>query len=101
MLLECPGTGSNIVGEVWKIDQAKLEHLDILEEHPNFYTRKLDTIKVEGKDYTCWMYTMHNFKKELLENRMITEYSTNIIPYNPAYVEGKGSLNLVKLVKEV
>ena len=27
MLLESPGTGNNIVGEVWKIDQTKLEHL--------------------------------------------------------------------------
>lgn len=45
-LLDLPGTGKIVHGEVYAVDEAKLAHLDVLEEYPTFYSRQLHDIQV-------------------------------------------------------
>lgn len=40
-LLNLPGEGYRISGEIYAVDEAKLRHLDILEDYPRFYDRIL------------------------------------------------------------
>lgn len=44
-LLDKPGTGKLIRGEVYSVDAAKLAHMDVLEQYPEFYTRQ--TLDIE------------------------------------------------------
>lgn len=46
-LLDQPGTGKIVQGEVFSVDADKLAHLDVLEEYPDFYTRKVLDIEID------------------------------------------------------
>lgn len=43
-LLNKPGTGRNIKGEIYDIDEKMLEKLDILEDYPHLYDRQIQEI---------------------------------------------------------
>lgn len=45
-LLDQPGTGHLLHGEVYAIDAAKLAHLDVLEDYPSFYGREQQQIEL-------------------------------------------------------
>lgn len=45
-LLDQPGTGKRVQGEVYSVDAQRLAHLDELERYPEFYTRKVLDIEV-------------------------------------------------------
>jgi hypothetical protein len=41
-LLDAPGVGHRILGEVYSVDNAMLSALDALEDAPNYYSRKIE-----------------------------------------------------------
>ena len=43
-LLDLPGTGNNIAGEVYEVDEKMLGKLDELEDHPRYYERRLEQV---------------------------------------------------------
>ena len=43
-LLDMPGTGHNICGEVYEVDEKMLGKLDELEDHPTYYERRLEKV---------------------------------------------------------
>lgn len=45
-LLDKPGTGKIVQGEVYSVDADKLKHLDVLEQYPEFYTRQILDIEI-------------------------------------------------------
>lgn len=45
-LLDQPGTGHQIEGELYAVDEAKLAHLDVLEAYPQFYGREVWDIEL-------------------------------------------------------
>lgn len=47
-LLNKPGIGNNIVGEVYEIDTNMLNNLDVLEDYPVLYDRVLHTIQMDN-----------------------------------------------------
>lgn len=47
-MLNAPGTGSNICGEIYSIDESMLQHLDGLEDYPEIYDRNV--FDVNGSD---------------------------------------------------
>ncbi|KAJ8704459.1 hypothetical protein PYW07_011647 [Mythimna separata] len=80
-LLYKPGSGHNVMGEIFEVDDTMLSKLDILEDHPKYYIREIDEIMVadaEGKNQEsmkCWVYFLKNFKEELLSRPQFESYS--------------------------
>jgi len=69
----------NVIGEVYEVDESVLKHLDVLEEHPTFYTRELEKIVLCSDDVELesWIYLMKNFKPEMLEREYFADYSSS------------------------
>ncbi|XP_072030146.1 putative gamma-glutamylcyclotransferase CG2811 isoform X2 [Amphiura filiformis] len=90
-MLDKPGLGHHVTGEVFKVDENMLDVLDELERHPVFYRRRLTNIQLthtkdaistaddmkageqemcqsgEGTILECMCYFIPNFRDELLE----------------------------------
>lgn len=45
-LLDRPGTGHSILGEIYEVDDKVLEKLDKLEDYPAFYDREVQQIRL-------------------------------------------------------
>ena len=45
-----PGVGHNVEGEIYAIDQTRLEHLDVFESYPDFFTRREEVIELVKDD---------------------------------------------------
>ncbi|XP_023338625.1 gamma-glutamylaminecyclotransferase B isoform X2 [Eurytemora carolleeae] len=59
---------SRVEGEVYRVDASMLSKLDELENHPSYYTRRLEDVEVSGEMIQCWIYIWSGFKPELLDN---------------------------------
>ena len=99
MMLDQPGTGHRITGEVYDVDQDMLDHLDVLEACPHLYSRRIIQVSVGEELMDSWMYLISNFKEELLQQQFIKEYSDKILPWNKQYLKEKDGSFLYKLVK--
>jgi len=64
---------------VYEIDESMLQHLDILEEHPTFYTREIEEIELctDNVREECWIYLLKKFKPEMLEQQQFADYSSS------------------------
>lgn len=73
------GAGNYVQGEIYEVDQAVLEKLDILEDHPNFYVREEIEVKPSnGREHIkVWIYFLSTFKQELLLLPTYESYSSN------------------------
>ncbi|CAH1110415.1 unnamed protein product [Psylliodes chrysocephalus] len=97
-ILESPGNGTRITGEVYEVDDKILADLDILEDHPNFYVREKFDVCLLNKDNSTaqvWIYVIKNFNPKLLNEPFYKSYSSNG-PHGKKYVERylrDGSLN--------
>lgn len=49
-LLDDPGKGEQIYGEIYEVDDQRMEWLDKFEEHPEIYTRDTLTCEIVSKD---------------------------------------------------
>jgi gamma-glutamylcyclotransferase (GGCT)/AIG2-like uncharacterized protein YtfP len=47
---------TNIVVDVWEIDDEQLENCDRLEGHPEWYKRELIDVKIGEDVKQCWLY---------------------------------------------
>ncbi|XP_049290191.1 putative gamma-glutamylcyclotransferase CG2811 [Anopheles funestus] len=85
-LLDVPGTGHFVVGEIYEIDDRMLGRLDVLEVYPKLYDRRPEVIRNEETNVveSCWIYLMRSFPKRLLEKQLLEEYRDS--PDKP-YVE--------------
>ncbi|XP_071942372.1 putative gamma-glutamylcyclotransferase CG2811 [Antedon mediterranea] len=93
-ILDCPGKGHNVMGEVFEIDNTMLAALDRLEGHPIYYQRTdIKVTLVQDADgnplqnqtpITCMFYVLRNFKDHMMELPFIEEYKNGIpLKYNP------------------
>ena len=56
-LIDAPGEGEQVKGELYEVDLSTLKQLDRLEEYPRYYTRKtIDVIDEEGKSHKALAY---------------------------------------------
>lgn len=64
---------------MYEVDESMLQHLDILEEHPTFYTRELGQIELctDGVGLESWIYLLKKFKPEMLEMEYFAHYSSS------------------------
>ncbi|KAL3288470.1 hypothetical protein HHI36_002915 [Cryptolaemus montrouzieri] len=88
-LLHEPGTGHNVRGEMYEVDNKMLAVLDELEDHPNFYIREENDVILmrDSTAHKAWIYFIKNFKKQLLDNEMLKCYTNN--GTFPKYVESE------------
>ncbi|XP_045481657.1 putative gamma-glutamylcyclotransferase CG2811 isoform X2 [Harmonia axyridis] len=88
-LLQEPGTGHNVKGELYEVDDKVLTVLDELEDHPNFYVREeVDVISSKDSNiHKAWIYFIKNFQRRLLNNIMLECYTNN--GQSPKYVESE------------
>ncbi|CRK99928.1 CLUMA_CG013228, isoform A [Clunio marinus] len=83
-LLNRPGLGNHVVGEIYSVDEKMFARLDVLEDYPEFYDREILDIDIgDGKEkLKCWVYFLKNFPEKLLNLPHITEYKCeNEFPY--------------------
>uniref|UniRef100_A0A182JDW5 Gamma-glutamylcyclotransferase family protein n=1 Tax=Anopheles atroparvus TaxID=41427 RepID=A0A182JDW5_ANOAO len=75
-LLDVPGTGHYVNGEIYEIDDPMLARLDVLEDYPRLYERRTEAIRNtdDGSVVNCLIYLLRNIPKRLLAYPMLTEY---------------------------
>ena len=61
-LLDKPGTGHNICGEVYEVDEKMLGKLDELEDHPTYYERRLEKVSMM-EDKQGGIYLFHKLRR--------------------------------------
>uniref|UniRef100_A0A336K719 Gamma-glutamylcyclotransferase family protein n=1 Tax=Culicoides sonorensis TaxID=179676 RepID=A0A336K719_CULSO len=76
-LLNIPGKGHQIKGEVYEIDEKMLHNLDKLEDYPSLYGREVK--RVRKRDGTseimeCVTYYLKNPPESLLKLEFLDEY---------------------------
>ncbi|XP_055918016.1 putative gamma-glutamylcyclotransferase CG2811 isoform X2 [Eupeodes corollae] len=75
-LLDKKGTGNNIQGEIYEVDEMMFGKLDELEDYPTHYDREIQDIKTsDGTIVPCWLYLIRNFPEVLLSRKFLTSYT--------------------------
>lgn len=62
---------------MYEVDDNMLAHLDILEDHPNYYIREETEVHSldESNKFKAWLYFIKNFKPSVLKQQMFESYS--------------------------
>ncbi|KAG5899877.1 hypothetical protein JTB14_012340 [Gonioctena quinquepunctata] len=92
-ILQSPGNGTQVRGELYEVGDTVLADLDILEDHPNFYIRELhDVAPLNDQNSTvkAWIYMVKNFKKDLLNEPFFESYKS-AGSHGKKYVESEES----------
>ncbi|KAG8316700.1 hypothetical protein J6590_044488 [Homalodisca vitripennis] len=85
VLINKPGTGHKILGEIYLVDTFMLRTLDLLEGSPVFNVRKMDIVRLflednpKGKEMMCWIYFARVDTENLSGLTFISEYSSKNI----------------------
>ena len=81
-LLDHPGLGHHVQGEVYQVDDDMLSLLDEIEDAPRYYKRKLEFVRISDTVLLqCWLYKLDNFKPEMLNGPFLRAYSSRNFPY--------------------
>ncbi|KAG8194719.1 hypothetical protein JTE90_026370 [Oedothorax gibbosus] len=85
-LLYSEGVGKNVIGEVYRVNNIMLSHMDELECHPKYYTRIKaeveiirDNINVQQSSSLIlrpWIYFLQNFRPHLLDLPHLENYES-------------------------
>ncbi|CAJ0942611.1 unnamed protein product, partial [Mesorhabditis belari] len=79
MVLRERGFGNQIRGEVYEINEEKLQCLDQLEAYPELYTREIEQIELDSGDVTnAWMYMVHEWRPDIYQqsSELLKDYSS-------------------------
>jgi len=72
-LLNYPGRGFRVKGEVYDVNYTLLKRLDRLEEVPRYYKRKKIRVKLKSK--TCKVYVyIYGKKRKFLKKELLDEF---------------------------
>lgn len=64
-LLDHPGEGFLVEGEIYRIPETGWERLDRLEGHPHFYFRRVEEFELNGEIVRSWTYFLARETPEL------------------------------------
>lgn len=86
-LLYAPGQGHNVIGEIYEVDERKLEFLDDFEGHPGYYERMEDTFELiedpQGRALAerliikAGAYFLKDFRPDMLTLPMMDDYTSS------------------------
>ncbi|XP_071826473.1 gamma-glutamylaminecyclotransferase C-like isoform X2 [Apostichopus japonicus] len=91
VLFQDEGLGNNIFGEIWEVDGKMRQTLDDFEGFPEYYGRhqipvvtvpnkdsdgKASNDSVVAKEETCWIYTIREYDKRLVESKFFSNYDS-------------------------
>jgi len=82
-LLNKPGTGHNIAGELYEIDNRMLASLDILEQYPRLYSRHFIKIRQGDAIKVAQCYLLDSFKPEFLTQTFYKNFNAQEVDYVP------------------
>ncbi|XP_006195258.1 gamma-glutamylaminecyclotransferase [Camelus ferus] len=87
-LLNLPGRGNRVAGEIYTVDEQMLHFLDEFEGCPDMYQRTLVTIAVEGAGGTlqCFVYSTATYPPEWVHLPYHDDYDSqgkHGLRYNP------------------
>jgi gamma-glutamylaminecyclotransferase len=75
-MVDQKGEGHNVEVDIFKVSDATLGSLDMLEGHPRWYVRKEIPIFTDGRILTCWLY--FNPKEIHSHSQMYKRYVQNV-----------------------
>jgi gamma-glutamylaminecyclotransferase len=92
-LLNKPGEGSYVTGEIYEVDDNMMENLDRLESCPDLYARVVQEMNlgIGHGSMPCWIYLLNKYPEELLKLPTLTEYKNS--PEQPYVEKAKRSHN--------
>ncbi|KAG5666712.1 hypothetical protein PVAND_014727 [Polypedilum vanderplanki] len=73
-LLNRPGMGNQISGEIFEVDEKMFAVLDKLEDYPSWYDREIQEINANGEKIPCWIYTLKIFPEKMLQLPYLRSY---------------------------
>jgi len=75
-LLDRPGVGNFVKGEIFTVDEKMLEELDKLEDYPTWYDRELQDFNIIGTSEVeqAWVYIMRSFPEKMLSLPYLRSY---------------------------
>ncbi|XP_055838201.1 troponin C-akin-1 protein [Episyrphus balteatus] len=78
-LLNKPGVGYYVSGEIYEVDNKMLEVLDNLEDCQEIYSREMHNMNIgvgEG-DVPCWVYLLQKYPEKLLSLNHLSSYENS------------------------
>ncbi|VDL75365.1 unnamed protein product [Nippostrongylus brasiliensis] len=78
-VLNEPGKGYQVHGEVYEVDDVKLKALDVLEAYPSLYWRQEEKILMsDGTETTAWIYLLRKWRPDIynVSTPMMSNYSS-------------------------
>lgn len=83
-LLDCPGTGEQVEGEVYQVDDRMLKWMDDFEEHPTYYLRSKIQVQMcnslhgdSNEIREVWTYILPKYHEKMLKLPFIKCYDTH------------------------
>ncbi len=74
-LIDAPGEGEQIEGELYETDYKTLRRIDRLEEYPRYYGRKyIEVVDKEGKCYKALCYVLPKNRIPYQKMRYLTSF---------------------------
>ena len=70
---------SNIIGEVYEVNESTLSRLDNLEGHPDWYCRKEINVTIEEKEISAWIYFFPKPSGKLIISGDYLDYQNNFV----------------------
>ncbi|XP_037953463.1 troponin C-akin-1 protein-like [Teleopsis dalmanni] len=83
-LLNKPGVGYYVTGEIYEVDNKMLDSLDSLEDCQDIFTREMHDMNIGVGEGTvpCWVYLLHKYPEKLLSLPYLARYeNTPAQPY--------------------
>ncbi|XP_074604256.1 gamma-glutamylaminecyclotransferase C-like [Brevipalpus obovatus] len=107
-LLDCPGTGEQVEGEVYQVDDQMLKWMDDFEEHPTYYLRSKIQVQMLNNSVhddsneirEVWTYILPKYHEKMLELPFIKCYDTygdHGMPYVEKSKRPPGATNEIRL----
>ena len=81
------GTGENVLGELYFLEDDKIDDVDALEGHPHVYTRSTIDVEHDGEVKTAFAYLIENPHETIVKGKRLKEYK---IENNEEYIPPAG-----------
>ncbi|XP_055374485.1 troponin C-akin-1 protein [Condylostylus longicornis] len=78
-LLNKPGIGNYVTGEIYEVDNKMLDVLDNLEDCQDIYTREIQNMNIGVGEGTvpCWVYLLQKYPENLLNLQYLSSYKNS------------------------